>query len=179
MERITLKDKTFELYISREEISSLVDKMASDISQDMQGKSPLFLSILKGSFIFTADLLRALPFPCQIHFTRLSSYSGTSTTRQVREHWVFPEAVSGRHVIITEDIIDTGITLNHALKKLKMLNPLSLSIATLLFKPEAFEKEFPIRYCGKEIPNRFVVGYGLDYNEQGRNLPHIYQLVEP
>ncbi len=179
MERITVKDKTFELYIPREDIRRTIVKMASEISRDMQGKNPLFLSILNGAFIFTSDLIRELPFPCQVSFLRLSSYSGTSTTRQVRELSPIPEAVRNRHVIITEDIVDTGITLDHLLKKLRLLNPLSLNVASLLYKPDAFEKSFPIRYCGMEIPNRFVVGYGLDYDEQGRNLPHIYQLVEP
>ena len=178
MDNIQIKDKEFEIYLSREKIETTIKRIAKEIETDMEEKDPLFLVILNGAFMFAADLFKEFSMPCEISFTRLASYQGTKSTNQVKEIIGMNEDIKGRHIIILEDIIDTGITLEHLQNTLNKYGPASISLATLLFKPEAFQKDYPIHYVGIPIQNEFVVGYGLDYDGHGRNFANIYKVVE-
>jgi hypoxanthine phosphoribosyltransferase len=178
MATIKVNEKDFELCIPATVISEAVDKMADEITHDYEGKNPLFLGILNGSFIFAADLIRKITIPCQVSFIKYSSYSGTSSTKDVKELIGLNEKINGRHLIIVEDIVDTGLTLDKILQDLKKFTPASVKIACLSFKKEAFTKDFQIDYMGITLPDEFVVGYGLDYDGYGRNLPDIYKMVK-
>ncbi|MEC9209444.1 MAG: hypoxanthine phosphoribosyltransferase [Bacteroidota bacterium] len=176
MKYINLKDKSFEVSIADTEITAIVHTIANDINKT-RIKDPLFIAVMNGAFLFAADVMRKITMPnAEISFIKLSSYSGTTTTGEVNELIGISEDISGRNIIVLEDIIDTGITLEKIIALLKKENVKSIKIATLLFKPEAYTKEIHIDFIGKSIPNDFVVGYGLDYEEIGRNLPHIYKL---
>ncbi len=176
MEIITVKDKSFKPYISEEELQSSVEKVAAQINEDYKGKMPLFLGVLNGSFMFFSDLMKSIDIECTVSFVKLASYEGTSTTGVVNELIGLNEDISDRDVILIEDIVDTGNTLVKLYEILEEKNPKSIKIATLLYKPEAYKKEHKIDYVGKEIPNAFVLGYGLDYDGLGRNLSSIYVL---
>jgi hypoxanthine phosphoribosyltransferase len=178
MAPIKVKDKDFEISIKAPAIDAAVQKMAIEINRDYESKNPLFLAILNGSFIFAADLIRKITIPCQISFVKLSSYSGTASTEDVKELIGLNEDITGRHLVIVEDIVDTGITLEKLLRDLEKFEPASVKLACLTFKKEAFKKSFHIDYLGITIPNEFVVGYGLDYDGYGRNLPDIYKIVK-
>ncbi len=175
---IQLHDKSFEEFITAEQLQKRVDEIGEVLSRRFEGKCPVFISILKGSFIFTADLMRATNIPCEVAFTQLSSYDGLGSTGTVQTKLNLDVTLKNRHVIIAEDIIDTGNTMKHFLLELQKYNPASVHLVTLLLKPEALQHALDIEYVGFEIPNKFVVGYGLDYNEHGRNLKGIYQLKE-
>jgi hypoxanthine phosphoribosyltransferase len=175
---IKVKDKDFEISIDASVIAAAVQKMAIEINRDYEGKNPLFLAILNGSFIFAADLIRKITIPCQISFVKLASYSGTTSTEDVKELIGLNEEITGRHLVIVEDIVDTGITLEKLLKDLEKFEPASVRLACLTFKEKAFKKSFRIDYLGITIPNEFVVGYGLDYDGYGRNLSDIYKIVK-
>jgi len=177
MDKILVNDRWFRPYLRAEEIHQAVDRLAARLSQELRDKDPLFLVILNGAFIFAADLVRRLDFPCSISFIRLSSYSGTSSTQQVRDLIGLHESLEGQNIVIVEDIVDTGHTLQHLRQRLAGQNPSSVRIATLLFKPQAFVHDFPIDYAAFEIPPDFIIGYGLDYDGHGRNLSDIYQIV--
>ena len=174
---IRVKDKEFEPFIPAAEIEKVVRQMADRINADLKGKNPLFLAVLNGSFVFAADLLRKITIPCNISFVKFASYSGTSTTAEVKELIGLNENIKARHVVIVEDIIDTGITMDLILTSLEKLDPASLKIACFCHKPDAFTKSFKIDYLGMNIPNAFIVGYGLDYDGWGRNLPDIYKIT--
>jgi len=176
---IQIHDKHFEPFIEFEKIDQSIEQLAQRMNVELKDTTPLFLVILNGSFMFAADLLKKITIPCEISFVKLSSYVGTQSTEQVRELIGFNEEISGRTVIILEDIIDTGITMEKVLDRLERMGAHEVKIATLLFKPSAFQKDFAIDYVGIEIPNDFIVGYGLDYDGQGRNLKDIYKIVEP
>jgi hypoxanthine phosphoribosyltransferase len=178
MSTIKVKDKDFEMSIDSSAIDAAVQKMAIEISRDYEGKNPLFIAILNGSFVFAADLIRKITIPCQISFVKLSSYSGTASTKNIKELIGLNEDIKGRHLIIVEDIVDTGLTLDKLLKDLEKFEPASVKLACFTFKKEAFKKSFRIDYLGITIPNDFVVGYGLDYDGYGRNLPEIYKIVK-
>jgi hypoxanthine phosphoribosyltransferase len=178
MKSIMVHNKEFAKFIESSQIEEAVDKIASRINSDLAGKNPLFLIVLNGAFMFAADLLKKITVPCQISFVKLSSYIGTSTTSAVRELIGLDEVLTGRTVVIVEDIIDTGITMGVTIEKLKKLEAAEVYIATLLFKPNAFRMNYEIDYIGMEIPNDFIVGYGLDYDQQGRNYPDIYKIIE-
>ena len=176
MENIKLHDKTFEIYITEEEINKIVQEVANKINNSNIEK-PLFIAVLNGSFLFAADLMRNITIQnAEISFIKLASYEGTSSTGEVNELIGINQELKNRNIIVLEDIIDTGNTLEKIIEIFKSKEVASLNIATLLYKPEAYTKEIPINFIGKSIPNKFVVGYGLDYNEIGRNLPHIYKL---
>ncbi|MBU8892814.1 MAG: hypoxanthine phosphoribosyltransferase [Bacteroidales bacterium] len=178
MKQVRLKDKEFRVSIPAEKIQETVLQMANKINADYAGKDvPLFISILNGSFMFTADLFKHIDFICEVTFLKLTSYKGTSTTGSVRQLIGVNEAIAGRDVIVLEDIVDTGITIEQILGQLKSFEPASVKVASLLFKPEAYQKDFEIDYTGMEIPNDFIVGYGLDYDGLGRNLADIYTLI--
>ena len=176
MKDIKLHDKTFEIYIPETEIAKIVLNIADQINNSGIEK-PLFIAVLNGSFLFAADVIRKITIPnSEISFVKLASYEGTESTGKVNELIGLNQDLKGRNVIILEDIIDTGNTLTTLTQMIEKKENSSLKIATLLYKPEAYTKEISIDYIGKSIPNKFVVGYGLDYDEIGRNLPHIYKL---
>ena len=177
MKQVKLKDKEFKVSIPTEKIQSAVADMAKEINKDYSDKNiPLFISILNGSFMFTADLFKHIDFVCEVTFLKLTSYNGTSSTGSVRQLIGVNESIKGRDVIVLEDIVDTGITIEQILDQLKSFEPASVKVASLLFKPEAYQKNMKIDYVGMEISNDFIVGYGLDYDGLGRNLADIYTL---
>jgi hypoxanthine phosphoribosyltransferase len=178
MDIITVKDKSFKPYISTEELQSSVEKVAAQINNDYKGSTPLFLGVLNGSFMFFGDLLKSIDLECTVSFVKLASYEGTTTTGVVNELIGLNEDISGRDIILIEDIVDTGNTLVKLYQILEEKKPKSIKIATLLYKPEAYTKSHNIDYVGNEIPNAFVLGYGLDYDGLGRNLSSIYVLNE-
>jgi hypoxanthine phosphoribosyltransferase len=177
MSRVTIKDKTFETSISAAEIQEHVKALAERINHDFEGKNPLFLAVLNGSFIFAADLMRELTIPCEISFVKLASYQGITSTGKVHEVLGINEDLTNRHVVIVEDIVDTGRTMKQMVESLGTRNPASVSICTLFVKPEKLQEHLDIKYAAFSIPNDFIVGYGLDYDQQGRNLKEIYSLV--
>ena len=176
MKEITLHNKRFEVSISENEISDIINSMANQIN-NQNIERPLFIAVLNGSFLFAADIMRKITIPnCEISFIKLSSYSGTESTGEVNKLIGLNKDIKERNIIILEDIVDTGITLEKIISLLKKQNAKSIKTATLLFKPDAYKKNIDIDFIGKSIPNDFVVGFGLDYDEIGRNLPHIYKL---
>lgn len=175
---VTVRDKQFTSYISRDEIAARVAELGTQISKDYPDGKLLIVAILNGSFIFAADLFRALSVQAEISFIKLASYKGTSSTGHVVTAIGLEEKLAGRDVIILEDIVDTGKTLHSFLPEILQRNPASLKIATFLAKPDALTHDVKADYIGFSIPNNFVVGYGLDYDGLGRNLPDLYTLVE-
>ncbi len=176
MDTIKLKDKEFVVMIQAEEIQSRVKAIANEINLQYKGKQPLFLGVLNGAFLFMADLFKNINLLCEISFIRVASYSGTSSTGEVKNLIGLKEDIAGRHVIVVEDIVDTGDTMKYLLDELKKQNPASVKLATILFKPAALKQDVKPDYVGFEIPPAFVVGYGLDYDGLGRNFNDIYVL---
>lgn len=174
MDKVTVKDKNFKVFISEEDIRKRVKEVAAEISRDMSGKRPLLVAVLNGSFVFAADLMRELDFPCEISFVRMASYAGTSSTGKVRELIGLSESIEGRSVVVVEDIVDSGLTMKEMLALLAKQHPAEVSIASLLVKPGNLKVDLDIRYRCFDIPNDFIVGYGLDYDGEGRNLRDIY-----
>ena len=174
---IQVKDKTFAISIPESEIKQQIKRVAAEITRDYAGRQPVFLAVLNGSFIFAADLLREVDLPCEISFVKLASYQGTSSTGEIREVIGLNIDITDRPVIIVEDIVDTGLTMAHMLDTLKGHNPASIDICTLLLKPTKLHVNLDVRYCCKEIPDDFVVGFGLDYDGFGRNTKDIYTIV--
>ncbi len=178
MKRIKLLDREFEISLPFEKIDKAIEKIAKQMNIELADKDPLMICILNGSFMFAADLMKKLSFPCEISFVKLSSYEGTKTSGKIKELIGLNENIEGRNIVVLEDIIDTGITMQMIKKQLLGFNPADLKIASMLFKPEACNVDLDIDYTGLEIPNDFIVGYGLDYNGYGRNLPDIYTVVK-
>lgn len=178
METIQVRDKSFSIFLTAEEIKSRVEQLAGQISKDYAGKRPLFLAVLSGSFVFAADLLRAVTIPCEIAFIRVSSYAGTSSTGQVKQLMGLKEDIAGRSVIVVEDIIDSGLTMKALQQILAEKCPADVRLASLLVKPGNLQVDLDIPYRCFDIPNDFIVGYGLDYDGEGRNLPNIYKVME-
>ena len=178
MNTVQVKDKQFALYIPEEEILARVKELANRMNTDLAGKNPLFLVVLNGSFVFAADLLRDITIPCEITFVRVASYEGVSSTGEVKQLLGLTQNIEGRPIIIIEDIIDTGLTMKELLRILKEKNPAEIHIASLLVKPDNLQVDLDIPYRCFDIANEFIVGYGLDYDHEGRNLRHIYQVVE-
>lgn len=178
MDPIKIHDKKFKISYPESEILERVKAVADRINKDMADKNPLFLAVLNGSFIFAADLMRMITIPCEISFVKLASYQGTMSTGKIKEVIGINEDISGRTVIIVEDIVESGLTIKRMIDSLGTRNPESVHICTLLLKPEKLTVDLNIEYAAMEIPNDFIVGYGLDYNQQGRNLRDIYTLVE-
>ena len=176
MELIKLHDKTFEPYVSAEELNQIAERMASEVYQDLQESRPIFIAILNGSFMFAADFLRHYKGECEISFVKMASYKGTHSTGKIHQLIGLSTPVEGRDVVILEDIIDTGNTLEEIYRIFEDKKVNSFRVATLFFKPDAYKKDLKIDYVGKPIPNRFIVGYGLDFDEIARNLPQVYQL---
>lgn len=178
MSIVKIKDKTFKTSIPEEEILKKVQVVADRINQDMDGKNPLFLAVLNGAFMFAADLMRMVTIPSEISFVKYASYEGTSSTGNLKQLLGINQEVEGRHIIIVEDIVDTGFTMQKMIDNLKEKNPASINVCSLLVKPGNLRVPLDIKYAVMEIPNDFIVGYGLDYDQQGRNLRDIYTIVE-
>lgn len=178
MNTIQIQDKTFAVSIPEATIQREVRRIAEEMNRDLQDKNPLFLSVLNGSFMFAADLMRYLSFPCRISFVKIASYAGTSSTGKVKELVGLSEEIEGRTVVVVEDIVDTGLTMRYLLGRLAEYCPKELQVAALLVKPDKLQVELDIRYVAMRIPNDFIVGYGLDYNGYGRNYRDIYTVVE-
>ncbi len=176
MKSIKIHDHTFDIYIDKEMVQKRVQTLAKELKATLQNETPIFVSILNGAFIFAADFMRAYEGECEISFIKLASYEKTQSLGKVKQLLGINEDLTGRTVVVLEDIIDTGTTLQEIYKILGEANVKDLKIVSLFFKPEVFKKELHIDYVGFEIPDNFIVGYGLDYDGLGRNLPEIYKL---
>lgn len=177
MEKLQVKDKTFAVSIPEAQILEAVKRVAGEINRDFDGKEPLFLPVLNGAFMFAADLLKEITIPCEVSFIKLASYQGTQTSGTIREVIGLAKDITGHHVIIVEDIIDSGLTMAHMIETLAAHNPASIAVCSCLVKPDALKVQIPIDYRCIDIPNDFIVGYGLDYDGFGRNTRDIYTLV--
>lgn len=178
MSVIQIKDKRFKTFIPEEQIMKEVARVADEINRDLSGTNPLFISVLDGSFMFTADLMKHLTMPCEVSFVKLASYEGTSSTGKVKELVGLGDDITGRTVVIVEDIVDTGLTMKQLVETLRARGPKDIKIATLLVKPDKLKVELDINYVAMNIPNDFIVGYGLDYDGLGRNYRDIYTVIE-
>ncbi|MDR0961826.1 MAG: hypoxanthine phosphoribosyltransferase [Mediterranea sp.] len=178
MDTIQIKDKTFAVSIHEADIQREVARVASEINRDLEGKNPLFLSVLNGSFMFTADLMKHITIPCEISFVKLASYQGVSSTGVIKEVIGINEDLAGRTIVIVEDIVDTGLTMQRLLDTLGTRHPKEIHIASLLVKPDKLTVPLNIEYVAMRIPNDFIVGYGLDYDGLGRNYRNIYTVVD-
>lgn len=177
MNQVRVKDKNFKLFLSAETIQENIKKVAERISADLEGQDPLFLAVLNGSFMFASDLMKNITIPSQISFIKLASYEGMESGGKVREVFGLTEKIEGRTIVIVEDIVDSGRTMTQLLSSLNTRNPKAIKIATFLYKPEALQCELDLDYVVFEVPNDFVVGYGLDYDGYGRNLGAVYSLA--
>jgi hypoxanthine phosphoribosyltransferase len=173
---IQIHDKSFELFIGQDEIKSEINSLGNTLNNDYTDKDLVFIAILNGAFMFASDLMKVVNLPCEISFVKVSSYQGMNSSGRVDELIGLSTSIKGKHVVLVEDIVDTGITMDKLFTLLQVEEPASIEIATLLYKPEAHKGTYVPKYIGFSIPNSFVVGFGLDYNEHGRNLPEIYQL---
>ena len=178
MSIVKIKDKTFKTSIPEAEILKKVQVVADRLNKDYEGKTPVFLAVLNGAFIFAADLMRMITVPSEISFVKYASYEGTSSTGSMKTLMGLNQDLAGRHVVIVEDIVDSGFTMTHMIEDLKKMNPASVEVCSLLVKPGNLKVDLDINYAVMEIPNDFIVGYGLDYDQEGRNLRDIYTIVE-
>ena len=174
---LTINDKTFVPFITAEAIQTRIRELAEQINQDYADKKPLLVVVLNGAFLFAADLMKNLTIPCEITFIRVASYTATESTGQLKQILGLNESITDRDLIVVEDIVDTGLTICQVCEQLRTQSPVSVAVATLLFKPAALTKQIDLRYVGFEIENRFVVGYGLDYDGLGRNTNDIKVLA--
>ncbi|MBO7437940.1 MAG: hypoxanthine phosphoribosyltransferase [Bacteroidaceae bacterium] len=178
MGHIQVKDREFEVFLKEEDIQKEIKRVAAEINRDYAGKQPLFLCVLNGSFMFAADLLKDVNIPCNVSFVKVSSYQGTDTTGKVKELMGLQEDVEGRHIIIVEDIVDTGYTMRDVLDSLAEKKAASVQVCALLCKPDKLKVDINLKYLAMNIPNGFIVGYGLDYDGFGRNSRDIYKIVK-
>lgn len=178
MSIVKIKDKSFKTSIPEAEILKKVQVVADRLNKDYAGKKPVFLAVLNGAFIFAADLMRMITVPSEISFVKYASYEGTSSTGSMKPLMGLNQDLAGRHVVIVEDIVDSGFTMAHMIEDLKKKNPASVEVCSLLVKPGNLKVDLDINYAVMEIPNDFIVGYGLDYDQEGRNLRDIYTIVE-
>ena len=178
MGTIQVKDREFEVFLKEEDIQKEIKRVAAEINRDYAGKQPLFLCVLNGSFMFAADLLKDVNVPCNVSFVKVSSYQGTDTTGKVKELMGLQEDVEGRHIIIVEDIVDTGYTMRDVLDSLAEKKAASVQVCALLCKPDKLKVDINLKYLAMNIPNGFIVGYGLDYDGFGRNSRDIYKIVK-
>ena len=175
--KMKIKDREFKTFISEAEIKSIVERLADEVSRDYKNCNLVVCPILTGAYMFAADLTRRLTIPCEISFVRYASYSGMSSTGEVRCSLPFPPDVEGRDVLIVEDVVDSGFSMRHMLDAVTALHSRSVKICTLFFKTHAFKGDYKVDYIGREIGNEFIVGYGLDYDEQGRTMPEVMVVV--
>lgn len=177
MNAIKIKDKLFAVSIRHDDIQKEVARVAGEINRNLAGKNPLFLSVLNGAFMFTADLMKHITIPCEVSFVKLASYQGVASTGTIKEVIGINEDITDRTIVVVEDIVDTGLTMQRLLETLGTRGPREIHIASLLVKPDKLEVELDIEYVAMRIPNDFIVGYGLDYDGFGRNYPDIYTIV--
>jgi hypoxanthine phosphoribosyltransferase len=175
---LQVEDKAFELFIPFSRISECISAMGTQLNQDYESLRPVFIPVLNGSFMFASDLIREICIPCQVSFIKTASYEGMRSTGSVNQLIGLEQDVKGRHLILLEDIVDTGKTLAVLLPELMKLEPASIQIASLFFKPGAFQESYDVKYKGFEIPDKFIIGYGLDYKGYGRNYRDVYCLSE-
>lgn len=168
-----IKDRDFKPFVTEAELDGIVRRLAADISRDYRDGNLLACPILTGAYMFAADLLRRLTVPCEVSFVRYASYSGMNSTGEVKCALPFPSEVDGRDVLIVEDVVDTGLSMQHMLAAVKALHPRSVKVCALFFKPGAFKGNYKVDYVGRNIGDEFIVGYGMDYDEQGRTLPEV------
>lgn len=178
MQTVSIHDKHFSLFISEAQINQRCEEIASEINEKYQGKTPVFICVLNGAFQFFANVVKRIKLPCEVHFVKYKSYVGTQSSGAVQELLGVPPEIEGREIILLEDIVDTGTTLQHLMAVLQPMQPKSVEVCTLLMKPECYKGAFEIHYCAFSVDDAFVVGYGLDYNDLGRNLPAVYTLQE-
>ena len=178
MNSVKINDRSFRVSITETEIKNRIKSLAAEISADMEGKNPLFLAVLNGSFIFAADLMREMTIPCEISFVKLASYQGTTSTGKIQEVIGINENLTGRTVIIVEDIVESGQTMKRMIESLGTRNPSSVQICTLFFKPDKLKEDLTLDYVAFRIPDDFIVGYGLDYDQAGRGLKDVYSIIE-
>lgn len=178
VQEIIVHDKTFVQCLPAEYLEAAVDRIAFKMNRELTDKMPLFISLLNGAFMFTADLMRHIDFQCNISFVKLNSYSGLQSTGNVKQLIGLSESIEGRTIVIIEDIVDSGNTLFHFINELKLYKPLEIKVAVMFYKPDACKHKINIDYLGLEIPNDFVVGYGLDFDGLGRNYRDLYKLKE-
>ena len=178
MKEIRILDKNFREYLTEDTIQQRIEELAQQVNSELAGKEVVFLGILNGAFLFAADLFRRINFPARISFVKLASYQGTSSSGTIKELIGWNEDIRDKTIVVIEDIVDTGNTLERIVGELVIRKAAEVRIATMLYKPDAYTKNIPLDYIGFEIPNDFVVGYGLDYDGFGRNLPAVYTLVE-
>jgi hypoxanthine phosphoribosyltransferase len=171
-------DLNFVPFLSSGQIQDRIRQIAAEINTDFEDDTPIFVPILNGAFMFAADLMKEITSPCEVSFVKLASYHGTRSTGEIEEILGLQSDIRGRQVILVEDIVDTGLTMDRLLKTFREFQPAGISVATLFVKPEALQVSLPLRYKGFEIPNKFIVGYGLDYNGLGRNSRDIYQKAD-
>ena len=176
MKEVRILDKDFELFIEATAILESIKRIAVDINNDLKDKNPIFIAVLNGSFMFAGDLMKYVDIPSEITFVRIASYRGMSSTKDMKEVLGLNEDIKGRTVVIVEDIVDTGHTIDRLITQFEVLEPKEIKVATLLFKPKALIKDVKVDYVALEIPNDFIVGYGLDYDGFGRNLKDIYKI---
>ncbi|MCR5444212.1 MAG: hypoxanthine phosphoribosyltransferase [Bacteroidales bacterium] len=169
-----IKDKEFRPFIGADELEDIVGRLAGEVSRDYRGADLVVCPVLTGAYMFASDLLRKLTVPCEVHFVRYASYSGMASTGMVQCQLPFPERVKGRDVLLVEDVIDSGLSMGVMLREVRALGPRSVKVCALLYKPHAFGGDYTVDYVGREIGDEFIVGYGMDYDEQGRTLPEIY-----
>lgn len=177
MPPVTLHDATFEPYITEAELGRAISTVAADIERAYAGKRPLFLGVLNGAYFFASELLKRLDIECEISFVKVASYHGMASSGMVHELIGVGQKLEGRHVVVVEDIVDTGNTLVHIMAALEEHHPASVAVATMLFKPDAYKKDIPVDHVAMRIPNAFVVGSGLDHDGLGRNLPGIHRIT--
>ena len=178
MKKVSLEDKNFRIFIESAKIQEAIDAVSFKINNDFAKSNPIFVCVLNGSFMFASDLIKRFNHDCEVTFLKIASYEGTQSTGSIKELIGLNESISDRHVIIVEDIVDTGATLEAVVNELELLGPKSIQVSTLLYKPLAYKKTIPIDYAAIEVGNEFLVGYGLDYNGLGRNLEEIYIIEE-
>ena len=176
MKTVKIRDKEFDLFLSQEVIEKALDEVADKLNKDLADKDPLFVCVLNGSFIFAAELMKRVTIPCEVSFVKVSSYRGITSTGKLKEIYGLEEDIKDRTVVIVEDIVDTGHTMSLILEQLECDGPKEIRVATLLLKPDALKVELKLDYVALEIPNDFIVGYGLDYDGYGRNLSDIYKI---
>lgn len=176
MDRVTVNGKSFRMSIPEADILREVDRVAAELNRDMADANPIFLCVLNGAFMFAADLMKRVTMPCEISFVKLSSYAGTQSTGDVRQLIGLSDSLRGRNVVIVEDIVDSGLTMLRLLDLVREHEPRDVRICSLLVKPDKLKVDLHVDYVAMEIPNDFIVGYGLDYDGMGRNLPSIYTL---
>ncbi|MFT3993532.1 MAG: hypoxanthine phosphoribosyltransferase [Dysgonomonas sp.] len=176
MKSVKIKDKEFELFLTQETIEKAIDDIAEKMTKDLDGKDPLFICVLNGSFMFASELMKRISIPSEVSFVKMSSYRGINSSGKIKEIYGLEEDIKGRTVVVVEDIVDTGYTMSLMLEQLEADQPSDIKVATLLLKPDALKTKVQLDYVALEIPSDFIVGYGLDYDGYGRNLPDIYKI---